>query len=67
MAKGKELERQKSYDKPGHYYIPQVQIKISSDYGHTADFLRQLADEIEVGEPKDFELYRGVASIEWPD
>ena len=66
MARGKEIERQKSYKGPEDY-IPQVRIKISSDLGYTAQFLRQLADEIEAGKPIDFETYRGVASFEWPN
>ena len=46
----------------------QVHLEISTDLGYTADFLRQLANEIEAGEePEDFELYRGVAHITWPD
>ena len=67
MAKGKELERQQTYCAYNGDCIPQVSIKIFSDFGHTADFLRQLADEIESGEPVDFETYRGVATFEWPD
>ena len=46
----------------------QVQITISTDLGFTADFLRQLANFIESeDEPEDFETYRGVAKITWPD
>jgi len=46
----------------------QVQIKISTDWGFTADFLRQLASEIENSEEPftDYENFRGVAQIEWP-
>lgn len=47
--------------------IPQVQIRISTDYGYTADFLRELANAIEEGEEfTDFETYRGSACIQWP-
>jgi len=66
MAKGKELERQRAYNGPEDY-IPQVRIKISSDYGYTAEFLRELADAIEHDTPVDFEVYRGVATFEWPN
>ena len=66
MARGKEIERQNAY-KGSEYFIPQVRIKISSDFGYTAEFLRQLADVVEAGEPIDFEVYRGVATFEWPD
>lgn len=47
----------------------QVQITISTDYGFTADFLRQLANEIEASDNEftDYESYRGVASIKWPE
>ena len=46
----------------------QVHLEISTDLGFTADFLRQLANEIEAGdEPEDFELFWGVAHITWPD
>ena len=27
----------------------------------------KLADVVEAGEPIDFEVYRGVATFEWPD
>lgn len=66
MARGKEIERQKAC-KESEYFTPQVRIKISTDLGYTAQFLRQLADEVEAGEPIDFELYRGVAAFEWPN
>lgn len=46
----------------------QVHLEISTDLGYTADFLRQLANEIEAGdEPEDYETFRGVARISWPD
>ncbi len=48
----------------------QVQITISTDYGFTADFLRELANETEEAsdnELTDYESYRGVASIKWPE
>jgi len=46
----------------------QVHLEISTDLGFTADFLRQLANEIEAGdEPEDYETFRGVARITWPD
>lgn len=46
----------------------QVQLRISTDWGYTADFLRQLAIEIESSkEPfTDYESFRGVAQIVWP-
>ncbi len=46
----------------------QVHLQISTDLGFTADFLRKLADAIENGEPfEDYETFRGVAKITWPD
>jgi hypothetical protein len=47
----------------------QVQLTISTDYGFTADFLRQLANEIEASDNEftDYETYRGVARIVWPE
>lgn len=47
----------------------QVQLTISTDYGFTADFLRQLANEIEASDNEftDYESYRGVATIVWPE
>ena len=46
----------------------QVHLEISTGLGFTADFLRQLANEIEDGdEPEDYETFRGVARITWPD
>ena len=47
----------------------QVELRISTDYGHTAHFLRELADEIEASrnEFTDYETYRGVATIVWPE
>lgn len=45
----------------------QVQLQISTDLGFTADFLRELANAIENGEPfEDYETFRGVAKITWP-
>ena len=46
----------------------QVQLTISTDYGFTADFLRELANAIENSEDEmdDYETYRGVAEITWP-
>lgn len=48
--------------------IEQVRLTISTDYGHTADFLRQLANEIEGSEEEvtGLETFRGCATIEWP-
>ena len=47
----------------------QVELRISTDYGFTADFLRQLANEIEASDNEftDYESYRGVATIVWPE
>lgn len=46
----------------------QVRLEISTDLGFTADFLRQLANAIENGEPfEDYETFRGVARISWPE
>ena len=48
----------------------QVKLSISTDLYHTADFLRQLANEIEnYGEETfdDFENAIGVAEIDWPE
>lgn len=45
----------------------QVRLEISTDLGFTADFLRELANAIEEGEPfEDYETLRGVAKISWP-
>lgn len=48
----------------------QVHLEISTDIGYTADFLRELANAIEnswEGEIEDYETYRGVARISWPE
>ena len=47
----------------------QVQLCISTDIGYTADFLRELANAIEESETpfRDYETFRGVASISWPE
>ena len=47
----------------------QVQLTISTDLGYTADFLRQLANAIEASDCdiEDYETYRGVAKITWPE
>ena len=47
----------------------QVHLEISTDIGFTADFLRQLANEIEASEEplEDYESFRGVAKITWPE
>ena len=46
----------------------QVTLTITSDYGFTADFLRELANQIEEhGELTTYETFRGCAEIEWPD
>lgn len=45
-----------------------VDLKISTDLGFTAEFLRDLANYIEEsdGEPTQFETFRGCAEISWP-
>lgn len=46
----------------------QVQLQISTDLGFTADFLRELANAIEESDPfEDYETFRGVAKIIWPE
>jgi len=46
----------------------QVQLQISTDIGFTADFLRELANAIEESDPfEDYETFRGVAKITWPE
>ena len=47
----------------------QVHLEISTDLGFTADFLRQLANEIEASEEplEEYESFRGVATISWPE
>lgn len=46
----------------------QVFLRISTDIGYTAKFLRELADAIEGSDPfEDYETFRGVAAISWPD
>lgn len=46
----------------------QVHLEISTDIGYTADFLRELANAIEESEDEigDYETYRGIAEISWP-
>lgn len=48
---------------------PQVTLKISTDVGFTADFLRQLANRLEEGEdqPTFYETFEGCAEISWPE
>ena len=67
MGRNKEPRRQRTYNENLGDAIPQVGIRLASDFGHTADFLRELADAIERGEPRDFETRRGCATIEWPE
>lgn len=47
----------------------QVHLEISTDLGFTADFLRELANAIEENETdlEDYETFRGVARISWPE
>lgn len=47
----------------------QVHLEISTDLGFTADFLRDLANAIEESEDEfgDYETFRGVATISWPE
>ena len=47
----------------------QVHLEISTDIGYTADFLRELATAIEESEDEvgDYETFRGVATISWPE
>ena len=46
----------------------QVHLQISTDLGFTADFLRELANAIENGDTfEDYETFRGVAKITWPE
>lgn len=47
----------------------QVTLAITTDYGFTADFLRELANQIEEqGEQlTTYETFRGCAEVEWPD
>jgi hypothetical protein len=46
----------------------QVHLQISTDLGFTADFLRELANAIEESDPfEDYETFRGVARITWPE
>ena len=46
----------------------QVHLEISTDIGFTVDFLRELANAIENEDPfEDYETFRGVASIKWPE
>ena len=50
------------------YEDMQVTLKIQTDYGFTADFLRELANQIEEQgeELTTYETFRGCADIEWP-
>lgn len=47
----------------------QVKLTITTDYGFTADFLRELANQIEEEGERltDYETSKGCAEIEWPD
>lgn len=47
----------------------QVKLTITTDYGFTADFLRELANQIEEeGESlTEYETSKGCADIEWSD
>lgn len=49
--------------------MEQVHITITCDEGYAADFLRQLANEIEECETLDttFETYHGIAEVEAED
>lgn len=46
----------------------QVKLTITTDLGFTADFLRELANRIEIGEdsPTYYENFNGLAEISWP-
>lgn len=48
---------------------PQVTLTITTDLGFTADFLRELANNIEESNesPNTFETFHGCAEIDWPD
>lgn len=48
---------------------PQVLLKISTDVGFTAEFLRKLANRIEEckDNPTLFETFEGCAEISWPE
>jgi hypothetical protein len=48
---------------------PQIYLTIQTDYGHTADFLRELADAIESSEEniETYEVYHGIAEINWDE
>ena len=46
----------------------QVTLKITTDLYYTAEFLRELAKAIEGGgKLTEYETYRGMAEIEWPE
>ncbi len=46
----------------------QVTLKITTDLYYTAEFLRELATAIEDGgKLTEYETYRGMAEIEWPE
>lgn len=46
----------------------QVKLTITTDFGFTADFLRELANQIEEEgeELTTYETFRGCAEISWP-
>lgn len=48
---------------------PQIYLTIQTDYGHTADFLRELADAIEerIENIEHYETYYGYAEINWDE
>lgn len=44
----------------------QVKLTITTDFGFTADFLRELANQIEEQDyPTNYETFRGCAEIDW--
>ena len=48
--------------------MKQVVVRITTDLGHTANFLRELANLIEnEGDVKLHETSKGCAEIEWPE
>ena len=79
--KSSEKSDQQWFDDASAYFEPKVEVqtnpyedkqvtlKIQTDYGFTADFLRELANQIEEEgeELSAYETFRGCAEIDWDE
>lgn len=67
FAHGYEVDRREKSDKMT--YPPTIRVVVGVDYGYLADFLRQLAQEVE-NKKEDFDRFdtsEGYATIDWND